>query len=90
MDWTSWSQTQGTTRRTTTTSRLSTRTVPICERIWTDIEPENYSLVAYPVSKQLSTLLCHGDLPREEDGAIEFWRLKDYLRNDFCAFSALV
>ena len=22
-------------------------------------------------------------LPREEDGAIEFWRSKDYLRNDF-------
>ena len=36
-----------------------------------------------PVSKQLSTLLCHGDLPREEDGALEFCRLKDYLRNDF-------
>ena len=35
-----------------------------------------------PVSKQLSTLLRHGDLPRE-DGAIELRRLKDYLRNDF-------
>ena len=35
------------------------------------------------VSKQMSTLLRHGHLPREEDGAIEFWRLKDYLRNDF-------
>ena len=33
--------------------------------------------------KQLSTLLRHGNLPREEDGAIEFWRLKDYLRNEF-------
>ena len=36
-----------------------------------------------PVLKQLSTLLRHGDLPREEDGAIEFWRLKDNLRNEF-------
>ena len=61
----------------------STRTVPIGERTWTDIEPEDYSPIAYPVSKQLSTLLRHGHLPREEDGAIEFWRLKDYLRNDF-------
>ena len=61
----------------------STRTVPISERSWTDIEPENYSSITYPVSKQLSTFLRHGDLPREEDGAIEFWRLKDYLRNDF-------
>ena len=61
----------------------STRTVPIGERTWTNIEPEDYSPIAYPVSKQLSTLLRHGHLPREEDGAIEFWRLKDYLRNDF-------
>ena len=27
----------------------STRTVPISERSWTDIEPENYSSIAYPV-----------------------------------------
>ena len=68
-------------RRTSACS--STRTVPIGERSWTDIEPENYSSIAYPVSKRLSSLLRNGDLPREEDGAIEFWRLKDYLRNDF-------
>ena len=35
------------------------------------------------MSKQLSTLLRHGHLPREDDGAIEFWRFKDHLRNDF-------
>ena len=68
-------------RRTSACS--STKIVPISERSWADIEPENYSSIAYPVSKQLSTLLRHGDLPREEDGAIEFWRIKDYLRNDF-------
>ena len=61
----------------------STRTAPISERSCTDIEPENYSSIAYPVSKQLSTLLRHGHLPREEDGAIEFWKLKDYHRNEF-------
>ena len=61
----------------------STRTVSIGERNWTDIVREDYSPIAYPVSKQLSTLLRHGHLPREEDGAIEFWRLKDYRRNDF-------
>ena len=33
------------------------------------------------MSKPLNTLLRRGDLPREDDGAIEFWRLKDYLRN---------
>ena len=35
------------------------------------------------MSKQLTTLLRHGHLPREEDRAFEFWRLKDYLPNDF-------
>ena len=59
----------------------STRTVPIAGRKWTDIEPEDYSPTAYPVSKQLSTLLRR-HLPREDE-AIEFWRLKDYLRNEF-------
>ena len=68
-------------RRTSACS--STRTVPIFERSWTDIEPVTFSPIAYPVSKRLSTLLRHGDLPRDEDGAIEFWRLKDYLRNEF-------
>ena len=68
-------------RRTSACS--STRTLPICERSWTDIEPETYSLIAYPVSKQLSTLLRLGHVPREEDGAIEFWRWKDFLRNKF-------
>ena len=60
----------------------STRTLPIGETKWTDVEPEDYSPVAYPVSKQLSALLRHGHLPREDDGAIEFWRMKEYLRND--------
>ena len=69
--------------RRRTFSCSSTRTVPICERSWTDIEPETYSPIAYPVSKRLSTPLRHGHPPREEDGAIEFWRLKDYLRNHF-------
>ena len=35
------------------------------------------------MSKRRSTPLRHGDLPREEDGAIEFWRLKDCLRYEF-------
>ena len=66
-------------RRTPASS--SAKTIVVGERKWTDIEPEDYSPIAYPVSKQLSTLL-HGHLPREEDGAIEFWRFKEYLRND--------
>ena len=35
------------------------------------------------MSKRLTVLLRHGRLPREEDGTIEFWRLKDCLRNEF-------
>ena len=61
----------------------STKTVPVGERTWTDIEPQDFSLNEYSVSKKLINLLCHGSLPREDDGAIEFWRLKDYLRNHF-------
>ena len=61
----------------------STKTVPIGERTWTDIEPQDYSSIDYPVSKQLTTLLRHGNLPREDDEAIEFWRLNHYLRNHF-------
>ena len=68
-------------RRTSACS--STRTVPICERSWTDVEPGTYSHSAFPVSKRLTILLRHGHLPREEDGAIEFWRLKDCLRYEF-------
>ena len=49
--------------RRRTPANSSTRIVPIGERTWTDIEPENYSPIAYPVSKQLSTLLRHGDQP---------------------------
>ena len=75
-------------RRTSACS--STRTIPIGERKWTDIEPEDYSPIAYPVSKQLSTLLRHGYLPREDDGAIEFWRLKGLSSERFCAISTLV
>ena len=35
------------------------------------------------MAKRINTVLRHGDLPREEDGAIEFWRLKDDLQNKF-------
>ena len=68
-------------RRTSPCS--SSRTFLICERIWIDIEPGTQSDQAYPVAKRPNTLLRHGELPREEGGAIEFWRLKDDLRNDF-------
>ena len=64
-------------------SRSSARTIPIGERTWTDIEPQEYSLSDYSVSKKLVNLLRHGRLPREDDGAIEFWRIKDDRQNHF-------
>ena len=48
------------------------------DRYW----PKDYSPIAYPVFERLSTLHCHGHLLRENDGAIEFWRFKEYLGND--------
>ena len=68
--------------RRPTSACSSTRTVPILERTWIDIEPGAQSNQAYPVAKRLNTLR-HGHLPREDDGAIEFWRIKEYLRNIF-------
>ena len=59
-----------------TSACSSTKTVPICERSWTDVEPGTYSHIVFPVSKRLTTLLRHGDLPREEDGAIEFLKIE--------------
>ena len=61
----------------------SSRTFPIQERTWIDIKQGAQFNQAYPVARRLSTLVRHGDLLREEDGAIECWRLKDYLRNRF-------
>ena len=69
--------------RRPSTACSSSRTVPILERTWIDIEPGTQIDQAYPVAKRIHTLLRHGELIREEDGAIEFWRLKDDLRNKF-------
>ena len=54
----------------------SKRTVPIRERNWIDIEPGAQIDQAYPVVERQDTLLRLGHLHREDDGAIEFWRLK--------------
>ena len=56
--------------------------LPIGERKWTDVEPENFLQSITQCQKQLSTLVRHGHLRREDDGAIEFWRIQAYLRKD--------
>ena len=61
----------------------TTRTIPIGKRTWTDVEPREYSISDYEVSKKLFRPLRHGSPPREDDGAIEFWRIKDNLQKHF-------
>ena len=66
-----------------TCSSLSTKTIPIGERTWTDIEPQDYSPTDYSMSEKLINHLRHGSLSRKDDGAIEFWKIKDYFQNPF-------
>ena len=69
--------------RKLSTACSSSRTILTLETTWIDFEPGTQFGQAYSVAKRKNTLLRHGDLPREEDGAIEFWRLKDDLQNKF-------
>ena len=60
----------------------TTATIPMHERRWTDIEPSEQTLAAYDLSKKVISLLRHNQtVQREKDGAIEFYRIKFYLRN---------
>ena len=61
----------------------STKTIPFGERFWTDVEPGEYSISNCAVSKKLIHLLRHARIQREDDGAIEFWRIKDGLQKYF-------
>ena len=54
------------------------------ERKWIDIEPGDSSLSAYEISKKVINLLRHSQtVQREDDGAVQFWKIKNYLRNQF-------
>ena len=60
----------------------TTATIPTHERRWIDIEPSEQNLASYDLSKKVINLLRHNQtLQREEDGAIEFYKIKFYLRN---------
>ena len=60
----------------------TTTTIPMHERRWIDIEPSEQTLAAYDLSKKVISLLRHNQtVQREKDGAIEFYRIKFYLRN---------
>ena len=63
-------------------------TIPMNERKWIDIEPAEPSLFAYEVSKKVINLLRHNQIvQREDDGAVQFWRFKFHLRNQFSQIS---
>ena len=56
--------------------------IPMNERKWIDIEPGESSLSAYEISKKVINLLRHSQtVQREDDGAVQFWRIKFHLRN---------
>ena len=67
--------------QTRTPTSSTTQAIPIREIIWIDVEPQDYWPIDNSVSKKMMNLLPHGKLPREDDGAIEFWRLKDHLQD---------
>ena len=59
-----------------------TRTIPLRERIWIDIEPSKQDLDSYDLSKKVINLLRHNQtLHREEDGANQFYKIKFHLRD---------
>ena len=56
--------------------------IPMHERRWIDIEPSEQTLAAYDLSNKVISLLRHNQtVQRENGGAIEFYRIKFYLRN---------
>ena len=58
--------------------------IPMNARNWIDIEPGKHSLSAYEVSKKVIHLLRHSQqVQREEDGAVDFWRIKENLQSQF-------
>ena len=60
----------------------SSATIPVHERRWIDSEPSEQNLASHDLSKKVISLLRHNQtLQREDDGAIEFYRIKFYLRD---------
>ena len=57
-------------------SSSTSTTIPIHSRKWIDVEPREQHDRSYPIVKRMTTVLRHEPLPRGEDGAIEFRRLK--------------
>ena len=57
-------------------------TISLSERIWIDFQPSKQDLESYNLSKKVVNLLRHNQkLHREEDGAIQFYKIKFHLRD---------
>ena len=57
-------------------------TIPLSERVWIDIEQSRQNLESHNLSKKVANLLRQNQtLHREDDGAIEFYKIKFSLRN---------
>ena len=59
-----------------------TTTIPSSERVWIEIKPSKPDLESYNLSKKVINLLRHNQkLHREQDGAIQFYKIKFHLRD---------
>ena len=62
----------------------SPKIIPMNTRNWIDIEPGKHSLSAYEISKKVIHLLRHSQqVQREDDGAVQFWRIEEHLQSQF-------
>ena len=57
--------------------------IPMNERKWIDIEPGNSSLCVRDFEEGNQSSSTFSTVQREDDGAVQFWRIKNYLRNQF-------
>ena len=56
--------------------------IPMNERKWIDFEPGDFSLSAYEISKKVISLLRHSQTGQREDNkAIQFCKIKNFLQN---------
>ena len=59
-------------------------TIPLIKRAWIDIEPSKQDLESYNLSKKVFNLLRHNQkLHREQDGAIQFYKIVPSPRSEF-------
>ena len=61
-----------------------TSIIPMNERKWIDIEEGESSFSAYEISKKVINLLRHSQtVQREDDGAVQFLKIKNFFRINF-------